>query len=58
MKRMTEPEEWEAITRRSTEDLLVNLALNARVSLFANFVGEFSDVSSTYAGTGGVRFTW
>jgi uncharacterized protein with beta-barrel porin domain len=35
-----------------------SLAVNARVSLFANFVGEFSDLSSTYAGTGGVKVTW
>jgi outer membrane autotransporter protein len=34
------------------------LALNKSSALFASFDGEFSGVSRTYGGTGGIRATW
>jgi uncharacterized protein with beta-barrel porin domain len=34
------------------------LALNQFASLFASFDGEFADSGHTYAGRGGVRFSW
>ena len=35
-----------------------SLTLNASVSLFGTFSGEFSRTSQSYAGTGGVRVMW
>jgi hypothetical protein len=34
------------------------LALNQYASLFASFDGEFSNSGHSYAGRGGVRFSW
>ena len=34
------------------------LALNQYASLFASFDGEFANSGHSYAGRGGIRFTW
>jgi outer membrane autotransporter protein len=34
------------------------LALNQYASLFASFDGEFANSGQSYAGRGGIRFSW
>jgi hypothetical protein len=47
---------------RAWSDALVNagsrLALNRYAPLFASFDGEFANSGQSYAGRGGIRFSW